>query len=334
MTRPADISPPRFSRRRALAVIAAAGAALLAGRPSRAAPARWEWRGTAMGTDARLVLFHPDQALAREAARACAAEIERLEAEFSLFRADSAINRLNRLGRLGLPGHDLRRLLAEALGFARRSEGAFDPTVQPLWELYAEHFARAPGAGPPPPEALAAARAAVGWRRVVLAADGIALAPGTRLTLNGIAQGYITDRVADLLRGLGFERVLIDLGEARALGAGPGGAPWPVGVAERSGDPAFFRVPLEDSALAVSAPAGTVFEPSGRWHHLFDPASGAPASSWRCVAVRAKDATTADALSTALAVAPPGRSLAIMRAHPAAEAWGVDARAVLHHIAG
>lgn len=332
---PSAIPPFRFSRRRALAVIAMAGAALLAGRPARAAPARWEWRGTAMGTDARLVLLHPDRALAREAARASAAEIARLEAEFSLFRADSALNRLNRSGRLDHPGHDFRRLLAEALDFARRTEGAFDPTVQPLWELYAEHFARAPDpARPPPPESVAATRALVDWRRVHLAPDEIALAPGTRLTLNGIAQGYITDRIADLLRALGFARVLIDLGEARALGTNPEGAPWPVGIAERSGGPALFRIPIEDSALAVSAPAGTVFEPSGRFHHLFDPASGAPASSWRLVAVKAKDATTADALSTALAVAPPERARAILRAHPGAEAWGMDAGSEVHRLAG
>lgn len=331
---PTAASSPRFSRRRALAVIAVAGAALVAGRPLRAAPMRWEWRGTAMGTEARLVLLHPDRDLVREAAWASAAEIARLEGEFSLFRADSAISRLNRSGLLDHPGHDFRRLIALALDFARRSDGAFDPTVQTLWELYADHFAGAPGAVPPPSEALANARAAVGWRRVDLAADRIALAPGTRLTLNGIAQGYITDRVADLLRGYGFEHVLIDLGEARALGGGPAGGPWPVGVAERSGEPALFRVPLENSALAVSAPAGTVFEPSGRWHHLFDPATGVPARSWRCVAVRAPDATTADALSTALAVAPPGRSHVIVRAHPAAAAWGVDANFIIHRIGG
>jgi thiamine biosynthesis lipoprotein len=333
MTRTAD-SPARFSRRRALAVLAAAGATLLAGRPARAAPTRWEWRGHAMGADARLILLHPDPSVAREAASACAAEIARLEAEFSLFRADSALSRLNHLGRLDHPGHDLRRLLAEALDFARHTDGAFDPTVQPLWELYAEHFARTPGAIPPSPEIIAAVKAAVGWRRVGLSAEAITLAPGTRLTLNGIAQGYITDRVADVLRALGFENVLIDLGEARALGPGPEGTPWSVGVAERSGDPALFRMPVENCALAVSAPAGTVFEPSGRWHHLFDPATGMPASSWRLVTVQTADATTADALSTALAVSPPERGRMILRAYPEAKAWGLNEGGVLRPMAG
>ncbi|MBM3950696.1 MAG: FAD:protein FMN transferase [Rhodospirillales bacterium] len=332
MTRTAA-APARFSRRRALAVLAAAGATLLTGRPAKAAPARWEWRGQAMGADARLILLHPDQSVARAAADACAAEIARLEAEFSLYRADSALSRLNRFGRLDHPGHDLRRLLAEALGFAHSTDGTFDPTVQPLWELYAEHFARTSGAIPSP-EAVAAVMAAVGWRRVAFSVEAIALAPGTRLTLNGIAQGYITDRVADLLRARGFERVLIDLGETRALGAGPRNAPWAVGIAERSGGSALFRIPLEDRALAVSAPAGTVFEPSGRWHHLLDTATGAPASSWRLVAVRAADATTADALSTALAASPPERSRTILGAHPGAEAWAMDGNTTLRRIAG
>ncbi|MBM3565720.1 MAG: FAD:protein FMN transferase [Alphaproteobacteria bacterium] len=272
--------------------------------------------------------MHPDRELAARAFAAAEAEIERLENEFSLFRVDSALARLNRSGRLDHPGLDMRRLLAEALRFAAITGGTFDPTVQPLWDLHAAHFARDPGdARGPSPEAIAAARLTVGWRRIGLSESAVTLPPGTRMTLNGIAQGYITDRVAELLRGLGFARVLLDLGEARGLGG-----PWTAEAREFSSGPIPFRLPLNDSALAVSAPGGTVFEPSGRWHHLFDPATGRPARSWRAVAVRAADATTADALSTALAVAAEEKAAAIVRAAGGTEAWLMDENKNIHHI--
>ena len=57
--------------------------------------------------------------------------------------------------------------------------------------------------------------------------------PGMAITLNGIAQGYITDRVADLLRNEGFDQAMVDLGEWRALGSHPDGRPWRAATRER-----------------------------------------------------------------------------------------------------
>jgi len=59
-----------------------------------------------------------------------------------------------------------------------------------------------------------------------------------------------------------------------------------------------------------------------------------PASPWRLVAVRTTEATTADALSTALAVSPPERGRMILRAHPGAEAWGMNEGGVLRPMVG
>ncbi len=314
-----------------LRILAASAATALWPRLGRAArPARWEWNGTALGAEAKIVLLHPDAGLVGAAFAAAQGEIERLENQFSLFRPDSALARLNRAGRLAHPSLDMRRLLGDALRFSAMTDGAFDPTVQPLWDLYAGHFARHPGdADGPSPQAVFAARMLVGWRRVGVGTAEIALAPGTRLTLNGIAQGYITDRVAELLRGFGFDRLLLDLGEARAIGG-----PWSVAARAWNANGEPFRLTLSDCALAVSAPAGTVFEPSGRWHHLFDPRTGRPARSWRAVAVRAENATTADALSTALAAAPRGRAGAIARAGRALEAWLIDDAGAVQHLTG
>ena len=298
------------SRRRFLTVVGAlAGLSLAPPALARAAAASalHRWLGVALGAEARIVLHHPDGAAARRLIASCADEIARLERIFSLYRADSALSRLNRFGALEAPPFALVRLLDDCRRFARITGGAFDATVQPLWRLYADHFSRedADPSGPGP-AALAQARALVDQRAVAVDPARASFArPGMAVTLNGIAQGFITDRVAALLRADGVERVLIDLGEVRALGRHPDGRPWRVGLRDpRRPGRIAAAVDLVDRAVATSAPAATRFDASGAHHHLFDPRTGRPARRALGVSVIAYDATTADALSTAFCVMP------------------------------
>ena len=121
------------------------------------------------------------------------------------------------------------------------------------------------------------------------------------ITLNGIAQGYITDRVADLLTAQGLRQVLVDMGEIRALGGRRDGSGWPVHIAASSGNRLARRtVLLDNRALATSATLGTTFDAAGRLGHIVDPRTGYPVSEPRQVTVEAPSATIADGLSTAL----------------------------------
>jgi thiamine biosynthesis lipoprotein len=314
----------RVTRRRVLTLIGAAGGLpLIAGRASRGDPPVFEWRGQALGAEAQLLLAHPDAAEARLAAARCVAEIARLERVFSLFDPASELSRLNRDGRLAAPSHDLRVLLAEARRFGALSNGAFDVTVQPLWRLAAAHFAR-PGHDPEGPSdwQVAAARALVDYRNVDLARGRIAFRqPGMGVTLNGIAQGYITDRATDLLRESGFDNVLVQLGETRALGRPAPDRPWRVAVPDPLGaHDDQGNLDLVNRAVAVSSGTAARFDTAGRHHHLFDPATGASAARTLAVTVIAGRATTADALSTALSVAPPEAGEGLLRAAGAGRA--------------
>ena len=295
---------PKTTRRCLLTVMGtAAGITLLPGNGRTVTVPRWRWRGTALGAKAEMILVHPDEALAGKLIRLAVDEIDRLENIFSLFRPHSEISRLNRDGQLQAPSPDLLSLLATARHVSELTGGAFDVTVQPLWRLYADHFGRPEADRNGPRAAMVdATQHLVDYAAIDVTSSMIRFArPGMAITLNGIAQGYVTDRIADLLRAHSIEQTLIDLGEARAVGTRPDGLPWRIGIAghERRGP-----IELADRAIATSSPAGTVFDQTGRFHHLFDPATGRPSQAEGQISVMARRAAIADALSTALAIMP------------------------------
>jgi FAD:protein FMN transferase len=319
--------PSTISRRRALSIIAGVGALLLPRRAGADTLWLFEWHGTALGAEARIVLYQRDETAATAAIRAAVDEVERLEDEFSLYRPDSALVKLNRDGVLDRPSLDMLRLLQESHRFGELTGGAFDVTVQPLWRLYAAHFANRPDDvdGPSVADLRRTCRR-VDFRRIGVAPERITLPPEMAVTLNGIAQGYITDRVAELLRARGWTDVLIDLGELRGLGGHPDGRPWTIGLPDpRRAHAPVAEIPLGQRAAATSAGSGTTFDRAGRYHHLFVPRTGRSAATYSAVTVFAERATVADALSTALSVMPRERAPAVLRRFPGVDAWVVEA---------
>ncbi len=325
-------------RRRCFSIVAtcAALAPLSAARAAAAAQVSI-WKGTALGALATMTLVHPDRASALAQLEDCVREVQRLEAIFSLYRANSAISRLNAAGELHAPPQELVELLSFGLALSQRSAGAFDPTVQPLYRLYATHFA-AQGAAPdgPPQAAIDRALRLVDGTAIDLRLDLIRLRrPGMAITLNGVAQGFITDRVADLLRAAGYSDVLVDLGEAHALGQRPGGGAWRAAIADpRQPGRTILELPLGADrgglpALATSAGYGTRFGPDPRVHHLLDPRTGRSANHHLSVSVAAPRAALAYGLSTTLAILSPERASAMLRRYPSARSYLVDTRGQL-----
>lgn len=306
-----------YSRRRAIAIFAAvAGLPLLTG--ARAASRPIVWTGQALGAPATLILNHRDKAAAAGLIDRVVAEVSRLESVFSLYREDSALAELNRVGVLIAPPAELVSLLQASRGFWELTDGAFDPTVQPLWILYRDHFARldADPSGPSRKE-IGRALANVGFDAIRNDQDRIVMRSKMALTLNGIAQGYITDRIVDMLRDAGVTSSLVDMGEDRAIGSKADGSPWRIGLAglEDSSHPDQV-LDLVDRAVATSSAAGFYFDARGRFGHIIDPRSGAAPTLYRRVSVVADDAVTADALSTAFTLMDEAHIGSIVKARP------------------
>lgn len=308
-----------ITRRRFIGISAAAcGLTLLPFEyRGRAEASVVSWSGVALGAAASLQVHHPDRGEAQRLINRAVAELRRLEAIFSLYRDDSALTLLNRRGVLEAPAPELVRLLAEARRYAALTGGVFDPTVQPLWGLYAAHFARPDAyAGGPSPAERETALALVGFDRVHAGRDRIAFATrGMALTLNGIAQGFITDRVVELLLEGGIAQCLVDMGEARALGSKPDGAAWTLGIADPDRPGGLTAIlPLADQAAATSGGYGFRFDREGRFSHLLDPRTGLSANRYKSVTVLLPTATAADALSTAFTLMPPAEISVVLRA--------------------
>lgn len=281
-----------LTRRRLLTISAALP--LAAGLPALAAEQPRTWRGFAMGARVELHLAHPDGA---RLARMALDEIARLEQVFSLYKTDSALMRLNRTGQLTAPPPELLECLALCASVHAASGGRFDPTVQPLWAALAE--AHAQGRTPTEDE-IAHARTLIGWRGVEFSAQAVRLAhPDMALTLNGVAQGVVADRVAALLRREGLELGFIDTGEMQAIGPD-----WPVQI-ESGG-----ALSLSDRALASSATLGTVLDADGTQGHILSPLG--EAAPQRAISISARSAGLADALSTAACLMPDAQGISEM----------------------
>ena len=346
--RAASAPPPELSgrsgptRRRAMIIMGAAAGLpfLCSGDRSLSAPLLHRWDGTSLGSPSRLLLYHHDRTAAAGIAGECAAEIERLERIFALYRPDSEIARLNRDGRLESPSLDLVTVLGRCQALSALTDGAFDVSVQPLWSLYAGHFftMAAPPPEGPPAAAIESARRRIGWQAIDVGGRRIALGrPGMGLTLNGIAQGYVTDRITGILRARGCDRAFANMGcsEIRAVGRHADGRPWRVGLADpRQPETIAVSVDLCDRAVCTSGGYGTKFEATGRFHHLFDPATGTSAHYCIAVSVFAASAMDADGLSTALYVAPPERRAALLASFPGVDALATRPDGSVERLAG
>lgn len=270
----------------------------------------------ALGSDISMIVLHEDKAVAGRALDAAFAEMARIERVMSIYLPQSQVSRLNADGVLKSPDPYLVRIIAQSTAMSEQSGGAFDITVQPLWALYFE--AQKNGGGLPSSEMVEDTVPRVDWRGVSASAEEIRLRDRTMaITLNGIAQGFAADRAMEALKKHGIQHALVNAGEISSLGRKAGGDPWVVGIQHpRKKDAYLGLASLEGRCLSTSGDYETAFSSDFRYNHIFDPATGDSPTAFSSVTVIAPDATTADAMSTAIFVLGPERGLALASKFP------------------
>jgi thiamine biosynthesis lipoprotein len=274
---------------------------------------RWELAGDTMGTSWSVILYAPVD-LERESLRArIESELDGLVNQMSHWRPDSDLSRFSRAAPgewVALPP-DFFAVLRFALEVARRSGGAFDPTLASEADRWGFGPSGPRTALPVVPPALRVSR----WREIeVDEAQLLARQPGgIALDLSAVAKGYAVDHLTALLKESGIRSCLVEIGgELKARGTKPLGQPWWVSIEPPPGSPCDCRIALSGYAIATSGDYRRFFEHEGtRYAHTIDPQSGAPlADPPASVSVIHRECMAADAWSTALMVLGVEKGLA------------------------
>jgi len=256
--------------------------------------------------------------------------VERLEAQLSYFRSESRVSQINREAafRPVAVEPELMEILAQAVELSRQTEGAYDITAAPLWEVWG--FARRSGAIPDDRQ-LAEAQELVGYQHLEL--DGrqstVRFArPGMRLNLGSLGKGYTLDRCARALLDAGIAHFLIHAGGSSVVGRGSRGIihagaategpGWSVGLpSPLRPDRRMGLVRLRDRALGTSGSQAQSFWHQGkRYGHILDPRTGRPADRVLSATAVTSSGMLADALSTAFYVMGDEAAVAYCQQHP------------------
>ena len=245
-----------------------------------------------------------DRSALAPAAMELVALLADVDAAASRFRSDSELTRANRLAGRPVPVSRLLLDLVEAaLGAARVSEGAVDPTLgRELVALGYDRDITAVRAADRPCLPLPPRRR--DWRsvRVNREAALLTVPVGTSLDLGATAKAHTADLAANRFAARYGTGVLVEIGGDLAV-AGDLAGGWPIAVAERAGD-AGQVVALHSGGMTTSTTTIRRWRQGGvERHHIVDPSTGQPCDGpWRTATVAAPTAVAANTASTAAIV--------------------------------
>jgi thiamine biosynthesis lipoprotein len=284
--------------------------------------------GLAFGTTVSIKVLHTDALLAQTAIECALQQVRKIDTLMSLHQQASQIFLLNQLGSLDQPHDHVLQVLTFAQHLSALTDGAFDITVQPLWQIFSQ--ASAQGTLPTPTE-IAAAKAHVNWQRVELSERRIQLgSPGMAITLNGVAQGYAVDLAMAALLEHGVQHALLDTGEFGTIGSKAQNQAWLLGVGHpRQHDSMAATLKMDGRKVATSGDYETFFSPDFVHHHIFDPASGDSPLELASVTVVAPTGLLADGLSTAFMVMGTDKALALTAQMQDVDALLIDKHGVM-----
>ena len=289
----------------------------------------------AMDTVVELTVAAPDDVTARRAISEAERTIESIQAWGSADDPASETAKINSVAE-GFDSDvsaDLVETLRIALDVAASSDGAFDPTVRPLVELW--DFS-GESSFVPTDEELAKLLPLVNYRQVMLDENGLTLPAGCRLDLGGVAKGYIVDQALLVMQSNGATAGLVSAGgDVAGFGERLNGGAWVIGIQHpRLWEQLYGTLPLSNAAVATSGDYERYFELDGvRYHHLLDPATGYPARGLTSVTILAPTCAEADAWATAIFVLGLEAGLALLEQQPELEGLLLyETEDGLHHL--
>ncbi len=288
---------------------------------------KFQFQSSHMGTMFFITLYASNNIIASEAAEAAFTRVARLEEVLSDYQADSELSLLREApaGKPVTVSFDLFQVMQKAQELSHLSSGAFDATIGPYVRLW--RFSRKRKELPSASE-LSAAKEAVGYRHLDLNPQKQELTlrvPNMRLDVGGIAKGYAADAALEVLRNRGLDRALVAASGDIAIGNPPPGEPgWRIAV---SGiDSPTNALPkhlcLSNAGVSTSGDVEQFIEIGGvRYAHIVSPWTGLGLTNRIQATLVSRNATTTDALATAVCILGVHDGMRMIRQAPGTEAF-------------
>lgn len=285
-----------------------------------------------MGTFARVVVIAGSERVAQACVDAAVEQQRRIDTLMSYHNPESQLSQVNRLAYAEpvAVSPETFEVLRRAVEFSKLSNGAFDVTVGPLGDLWQ---AAAQADENPTEQALAEARAKVGYEKLLLDEQARTVrfaVEGMKVDLGGIAKGAAIDASIEAMKSRGALGGMVDIGgDVRCFGQPPRGQEsWRIGLQNPNVAPDELDATAPLLVLDVSDQAVTTSGDYRRFtmvkgqkqSHIMDAVSGKGADKLVSVTIIAQDATSADALATAVSVLGLEKGLALIEQVPATEA--------------
>ncbi|CAM4028100.1 FAD:protein FMN transferase [Flavobacterium sinopsychrotolerans] len=235
------------------------------------------------------------------------AEVKRIENLISDWIPTTQISEINRNAGIKPVKVDTEvfELVDRAIKISQITNGAFDisyASMDKIWKFDGSMKVM------PTEEAIKKSVAKIGYKNIILNPKERSIflkLEGMKLGLGGIGQGYIADKVKNLLYAKGCISGIINVsGDINAWGKQPDGKPWTVGIVNPlNKNKIFATFPIEDSAVETSGSYEKYVIFDGiRYSHIIDPRTGYPAKGVVSVSVFAKQTEIADAMATGIFV--------------------------------
>ena len=227
-------------------------------------------------------------------------EFRAVDKLLSIHRPNSALARANAGGKLST---ELTAVIQRALAIAKETDGAFDPTIRPLADLWG--FIIKEGYRMPTEVELQTVLTKVNFHHVDLMNGRMLFATqDMSIDSGGFGKGYAVDRAIAALQHHGIQNAMVKAGgDLRIIGLPPGKNHWIIWLEDPEKKGQRVPVKLRSGAMSTSGQYENYMMIDGRrYGHLLDPRTGKPIQGIAACTLTAPTCLESDAYATAAAV--------------------------------
>ena len=253
------------------------------------------------------VTVYAERSKAQVAIESAFAEFRAVDDLLSIHRKDSALAQANAGQRAS---NELQKIIQQSLAIARKTEGAFDPTIRPLAELWG--FIKKEGYRLPQKEELREILPRVDYRKASISDDRFVFqSNGMSIDSGGFGKGYAVDRAIAVLKQHGINNAMVKAGgDLRVIGLPPNQSHWNILIEDPEKKGQRVTLHLKSGALSTSGNYENFFEVDGlRYGHLLNPRTGLPVQGIAACTLTAPTCLESDAYATAACVLGPRKSM-------------------------